>query len=209
MILAIGAVAAEELPLLLQENFSQGAERWQPLDAKQWKLRSVAGEQLFSLFEKKGSYKPPNRSPVNICLLNNLQASDFDFTARVLSTHPDYGHRDSVIVFGYQDPRHFYYVHVATKADDHANQIFIVNDAPRKKISTTSTSGTKWDDQWHTLRVRRETKSGLIEVFFDDLTKPIMTATDTTFLQGGFGIGSFDDTSDWDDIEIRGVQHKP
>ena len=60
------------------------------------------------------------------------------------------------IVFGYQDPAHFYYVHLGKKADDHANQIFIVNGADRKKISLTSTSGTNWDDKWHTVRVVRK-----------------------------------------------------
>jgi hypothetical protein len=113
-----------------------------------------------------------------------------------------------VIVFGYQDPKHFYYVHLAMKADDHANQIFIVNDAARKKISLTTTPGTKWDDAWHTLRVVRNVKAGTIEIYFDDLEKPVMTAKDDTFTWGQVGIGSFDDTSDWDDIELRGVAAK-
>lgn len=133
---------------------------------------------------------------------------DFQFTAKVLSTHPDYGHRDSVIVFGYQDPAHFYYVHLANKADDHANQIFIVNGEARRKISLTTTDGTKWDDQWHTLRVARNVKEGTIAIYFDDLTKPVMTAKDDTFKSGQMGIGSFDDTNDWDNIELRGVEVK-
>jgi hypothetical protein len=199
------AQEATELPLVLQEDFEKGIERWEPKDAKQWQAKKTEQGQVFSLFEKAGKYKPPFRSPVNIALLKDVTVGDFQFTAKVLSTHPDYGHRDSVIVFGYQDPAHFYYVHLASKADDHANQIFIVNGAARKKISLTTTTGTKWDDQWHTLRVRRDVKAGTIEIYFDDLTKPVMTAKDDTFQWGQVGIGSFDDTSDWDNLELRGT----
>jgi hypothetical protein len=199
---------AEDLPLLLKEDFEKGAERWEPKDSKQWKVKQAEKGHVFTLFEKAGAYKPPYRSPVNICLLKDITVGDFQVTAKVLSTHPDYGHRDSVIVFGYQDPAHFYYVHLATKADDHANQVFIVNNEARQKISLTTTEGTKWDDAWHTLRVVRRVKPGTIEVFFDNLDKPVMTAKDETFLWGQIGIGSFDDTSDWDDIELRGVEAK-
>jgi hypothetical protein len=201
-VVALGQTA--DGPVLLTEDFEHGADRWEPKDSKQWKIKSGENGHVFSLFDKKGSYKPPHRSPVNICLLKDITVGDFQLTAKVLSTHPDYGHRDSVIVFGYQDPAHFYYVHLATKADDHANQIFIVNGADRKKISLTTTPGTQWDDHWHTLRVVRQVKEGTIEIYFDDLKKPVMTAQDKTFTWGRVGIGSFDDTSDWDDIELRG-----
>jgi hypothetical protein len=126
--------------------------------------------------------------------------------AKVRSTHPDYGHRDVCLVFGYQDPSHFYYVHLGKQADDHANQIFIVNEAPRTKISLTSTDGTNWDDQWHHVKVVRRAADGAIEVYFDDMEKPVMTARDKTFLTGRIGIGTFDDTSDWAWIKLDGVK---
>lgn len=208
VISSTSTAAPPEFPVVVKEDFEQGADRWEPKDTSQWKVKTTDQGKVFSLFEKKGKYQPPHRSPVNICLLRDVVVSDFDLTAKVLSTHPDYGHRDSVIVFGYQDPAHFYYVHLATKTDDHANQIFIVNGEARKKISLTTTPGTKWDDNWHTLRVKRDTKTGTIEIFFDDLEKPVMTARDEHFQQGRIGIGSFDDTSDWDEIELRGVVAK-
>ena len=133
---------------------------------------------------------------------------DFELTARVLSTHPDYGHRDVCLFFGYQDPAHFYYVHLGKKADDHANQIFIVNAKPRTKISLKSTKGTNWDDKWHDVKIVRSVKDGKIEVFFDDMKKPVMIANDKTFTWGRIGLGSFDDTGDWDDVRLRGVKVK-
>lgn len=207
------AIAADQLPLVLEkypvvfeESFEAGADKWEPFDAKQWQVKKTDKGQVFSQHEKKSTYKPPHRSPLNIALLKDVVVSDLDLTARVRSTHPDYGHRDAVVVFGYQDPAHFYYVHLGKQADDHANQIFIVNDAPRTKISITSTSGTDWDDEWHMIRVVRKSKDGDIAIFFDDMEKPVMTAKDKTFAWGQIGVGTFDDTSDWDDIVVRGTK---
>ena len=203
--LAFTARAADPLPIVFQEDFEKGADRWQPQDPLQWKIEKTDKGQVFSQFEKKTNYKPPHRSPTNVALLKDVVVGDLELTAKVLSTHPDYGHRDAVIVFGYQDPAHFYYVHLGKQADDHANQIFIVNDAARTKISLTSTSGTNWDDNWHTVRVVRKAADGTIEIYYDDMTKPVMTAKDKTFAWGRIGVGTFDDTSDWDDIVVRGT----
>lgn len=48
--------------------------------------------------------------------------------------------------------------------------------------------------------------SGEIAIYFDDMKNPVMTATDKTFSSGQIGVGTFDDISDWDDIELRGTK---
>jgi hypothetical protein len=77
-----------------------------------------------------------------------------------------------------------------------------VNSAARKKISLTSTQGTPWTDNWHQARIRRDADSGEISVWFDNLSKPVMTAKDTTFRSGRVGFGSFDDIGNFDDVRI-------
>src|SRR5262245_38805760 len=193
-------------PVVFEENFEKGADRWEPQDKSQWQIKKTDQGQVYSQFKKETTYKPPHRSPTNVALLKDLVVGDMELTAKVRSTHPDYGHRDAVIFFGYQDPSHFYYVHLGKQADDHANQIFIVNNAPRTKISITSTSGTNWTDDWHNVKVVRKPSDGTIEIYFDDMTKPVMTAKDKTFGPGRIGIGTFDDTADYDDIVVRGVK---
>ena len=47
---------------------------------------------------------------------------------------------------------------------------------------------------------------GAMEVYFDKLDKPFMTAHDTTFTWGREGLGTFDDNGNWDDFELRGVK---
>lgn len=201
--------ADSDLPLVYADDFEKQEDHWQPLDPPHWKIKAVGDNHVLSHFVKQGKYRPPHRSPVNIALLKGVTVGDFDLTVKVLSTHPDYGHRDAVVVFGYQDPAHFYYVHLGKQMDDHANQIFLVNDAPRVKISTKTTSGTPWDDKWHEIKVSRRVGEGTIQVFFDDMKTPVMTAQDRTFTWGRFGVGSFDDTTDWDDLRILGKAETP
>ena len=99
-----------------------------------------------------------------------------------------------------------YYVHFGQKTDDHANQIFIVNNEPRTKISTKTTEGTPWDNEWHHARIVKKVDTGEISVFFDDMEHPAMTAVDKTFTSGKIGIGSFDDTGRFDDVLVYGVR---
>ena len=212
LLVAVAVVAqatGAELPLLVQEDFESGADRWRLLDPKSWAVVETDGSHVLSQHVKPPSYKPPHRSPFHVALLDNPTVTDFELTLRVKSTHEDYPHRDACLFFGFQDPAHFYYVHLGKNADDHANQIFIVNGEPRAKISLTSTEGTPWTDDWHTVRVRRTTADGRIEVFFDDMEKPAMTAEDKAFVWGRVGVGSFDDTADFDDITLRGLISKP
>ena len=61
---------------------------------------------------------------------------------------------------------------------------------------------------WHQVRVTRDVSEGKIAVYFDDLEKPAMTAEDKTFKAGQVGVGSFDDTGDFDDFELRGTLAK-
>jgi hypothetical protein len=196
---------APELPVLYEEDFENGADRWEPTDRNAWKVLETKHGKVYSQFQQS-KYTPPHRSPFNFSLHKGITVADFVLETKVQSTVKDYGHRDVCLIFGYQDPAHFYYVHLGKKADDHANQIFIVNDAPRTKISTKTTPGTNWDDDWHRVKIVRRVEDGTIEVYFDDMKQPVMTAADKNFTWGRIGLGSFDDTSNWDDVELRGVK---
>lgn len=193
---------ADELPVAYEDNFDDGLKAWEPTDAAAWRIDNTDDGPVLAL-HRQSKYQPPHRSPVNIALISGLVVSDFVLDVDVHTTTRDYGHRDMCLFFGYQDPAHFYYVHLGQKTDDHANQIFIVNDAPRTKISTKTSSGTPWDDQWHHVRLVRKVDDGLIEVYFDDMETPVMTATNSEFTTGQIGLGSFDDTGQWDNLRLQ------
>lgn len=207
---AVTSLAGRPAPmaLLFRDDFEQGIEHWRPTDPAAWKLEQSPAGGIYRLVGAS-QYRPKHRSPYNIALARQVLVGDFQLDVQVRSTKRDYDHRDLCLIFGYQDPDHFYYVHFGKKTDDHANQIFIVDGAPRTKISTKTTPGTPWDDAWHHVRVTRNVATGEIAVYFDDLTAPVMTATDKTFAWGEVGVGSFDDTGDFDDFELRGTIARP
>jgi hypothetical protein len=201
------------LPLVFEETFSGGADRWEPKNAEGWKIVEENGAKIFSQHKNIDATKQlPHRSPWNIALLKDLTLGDFVMEVKVRQTSREYPHRDSCLVFDYQDPAHMYYVHFAsTKDDPHANQVFIVNAADRNKITEKEAQPVKWGEKtdWHRLKIVRKADDGLIEAYFDDMDKPIEVAHDKTFKSGRIGIGTFDDTADFAEVKIWGNKAKP
>jgi hypothetical protein len=204
LVTAVSLLARADGPRpLFEDDFSKGMGRWKPTDTKAWKVVETKDGKALSQ-HAQSKYKPKHRSPLNYALVKDLVVGDFVLEAKVRSTARDYGHRDVCLFFGWQSPEKFYYAHLAKKADDHANQVFLVNDKPRVKISKTTTAGTNWTDGWHRVKVVRKVADGTIEVYFDDMKKPVMTAVDKSFTWGQVGVGSFDDTAEWREVRLTG-----
>jgi hypothetical protein len=143
----------------------------------------------------KSSYSPKHRSPVHIALLKQYPLTDFVMDVELMSTTEPYGHQDLCLFFGFESPEKYYYVHLAPAPDANAHNVFIVNEAARKNLLEPQKKGIEWKkDTWHTVRVVRQATTGKIEVYFDDMTKPVLKAEDKTFQTGFVGFGSFDDT---------------
>ena len=201
---AVAWTGEKKLPLLYETAFDKGADDWHPTEKDTWKVAEADGNKFYSQYTRKDTYKPPFRSPFHISLLKDVIASDFELKLRVRSTVADYGHRDVCLFFGYQDPSHFYYVHLGKVADPNSCQVMIVNKAPRKAITKKTAKGIGWDDKWHDVRIVRRVEDGTIEVYFDDMKTPVLTAEDKTFAWGQVGVGTFDDTADFDDVKLWG-----
>ena len=199
-------MGGRKMPLLFEADFEDGKlGEWQATDPAAWRIEKEHEGKVLALY-KQSNYKTQVRSPFNINLVRNVVVGSFMLELEMHSTTKDYGHRDMCLFFGHQDPTHFYYVHIANQSDAHANSIFVVDGQPRVSIAKTRTEGTKWDDDWHTVRLVRDVEKGTIEVFFDDGAKPIMTAVDNRFEWGKVGVGSFDDTGQFDDIQLWGEE---
>lgn len=203
--------------LRVTEDFERDMGRWftTDLDPAQavWRLETAGeGNEARRYLRVTGAsaYKPPFRSPHSIALLNDVFVGDFELTAGVQNTNPRAGaHRDLCLFWGYQDPAHFYYVHLGAQADPHSCQIFVVDGAPRTKITVNESKGTKWTDGWHRVKVVRRVDERLMEVYFDDMTTPCMTAQDKRFVWGQVGVGTFDDSGNFDDVCLTGVKASP
>jgi acetyl esterase/lipase len=205
------SIAAQEdvigLPLLVQEDFEKDFSRWETTDAASWERLDRGGNHSFGNNKRISNYQPKVRSPHNIALLRDVKVGDFTLVFKVRSTQDTGGHRDCCIFFGHQDSEHFYYIHLGAKPDPASGQVMIVNGEPRKPI-TENKKEVPWDDKWHTVKVVRNLASGSIEVYFDDMKTPHMTANDKTFSAGRIGIGSFDDMNEFDDIRLYAANDK-
>ena len=193
--------------LLFTEDFEgkQPLKQFEMTDKTAWKLNRRDNNRALSLYAPS-DYEPRVRSPRNIAVLSNQMYGSFVMEAELKQTGREYGHRDMCLFFGMKDPSNFYYVHLATTPDPHAHNIFLVNDEPRKAIGEKVSDGVDWGekDQWHKVKIERTLEDGSIKVYFDDMSTPIMEATDTHFAEGYIGFGSFDDTGMIDNIKIWG-----
>ena len=200
--------------LVYQQSFDSPAalNDFEFTNSQKWKFSNIGNGSGSLESLGQGDYKPPVRSPRIIALLSDQIYGDFILEADLLQTGKNYGHRDMCLFFGFNDPSHYYYVHMASKADNHAHNIFKVNNEPRIAIAKKTTKGIDWGmDQWHKVRLERTANDGKIKIYYDDMTTPIMEAADTTFSSGYLGFGTFDDQGKIDNIKIfaRKVTKKP
>lgn len=205
---------AADWPLAWQGNFEspKAMESFQFTDPSAWKHVEDGGRGTMEL-TRQSKYQPPVRSPVNIALVKAAAFGSFRLEVLMKQTGREYGHRDMCLFFGFQSPQEFYYAHLATAADDHAHNVFIVNKTPRTKIARETTQGVNWGlDVWRKIALERRLEDGSIRVWFDDMEKPIMLAEEKTFGVGHVGFGSFDDTGRVAEIKIwadRAVERAP
>lgn len=193
--------------LLYQQSFPNASALGDFIFSDPAAWRYASGPDHGGAMELFGAshYKPPFRSPYNIALIRGKRFGDFVLEAEVIQTGRRYAHRDLCFFFGVQNRANYYYVHLATRADPHAHNIFLVNDAPRVKIAQRTTKGVHWGEGvWHKVRIERTLKDGRIRVYFDDMRHPIMEAVDKHFGAGLIGFGSFDDTGKFTHIRIWG-----
>lgn len=181
------------------DDFESGSlEAWQMPYPEDWE---ILGEDRNHFLHMKRSREPGvPRRPLQFALLKNVQVGSFDFHTRVRREG-----RSMIVVFNYADTLHFYYVHLSgdrgTQEPVH-NGIFIVNGGPRKRIAGIEAPPALPDHDWHQVRLVRDVTKGSLEVFLDRASQPLFSAADRTFACGQVGIGSFDETGDFDDTQL-------
>lgn len=119
--------------------------------------------------------------------------------------------RDVVLIWNYQSPTRFYYTHLSQDNTIYPhNGIFVVDDADRRRIDdqwdgSVGAAPAIDDTAWHDVRIDYRADSGRIAVYVDKATRPLMTATDTTFTGGRIGFGSFDNYGRVRDVVAVGL----
>ena len=214
--LTLGAAVSQDragkvLPVLASEDFESGrADGWEPNDPARWSV-VPSGRNLVYALTAPGE-QGTVRAPTSWALWAGIEVGSFEFTGRLqCAADPANPRRDMCVLFGFQDPTHFAYVHFSASSDDAHNIIALVDGKDRARISVEApgiSAARLTGKDWHTFKVTFDAKTGEIAAYLDDMQKPILTARDKTFVRGRVGLGSFDDTGGFDDLTLRGVRMK-
>jgi hypothetical protein len=172
---------------------------WQFPHPADWEIKSEGGIHYLHMVRPAEPGVP--RRPLQFARLRNVNLGSFDLHVRVRR----YG-SSLIVVFNYVDTLHFYYAHISrdlgTKQPVH-NGIFLVDGAPRRRIAGTQAQPALPDTNWHSIRIVRNVRTGLIDVYSDVQKKPLFSVVDKTFQCGQVGLGSFDETGDFTDFDLR------
>lgn len=157
------------------------------------------------VLEKAGRPAGSIRRPAALAIFKTDALKQVTLKAEVRSTAPqDVIRRDLNLIFGYESPSRFYYVHLSGVTDDVHHGIFLVADADRRRIDDGKGHPQLKDQNWHRVRLERDGATGTIEIYVDGSKAPVLAASDTTIRTGRVGLGSFDDTGEFRKIEIAG-----
>jgi hypothetical protein len=157
------------------------------------------------ILERAGKPAGPIRRPAALAIFKMDPLKRVTLKAEIRSTAPqDVLRRDVNLIFGYESPSRFYYVHLSGITDAVHHGIFLVADADRRRIDDGMGQPQLKDQNWHHVRLERDGATGRIEVYVDGAEAPVLVASDTTIPAGRVGLGSFDDTGEFRGIEIAG-----
>jgi hypothetical protein len=185
--------------LWFMDDFESGKlDAWQFPYPEDWAIVETGGNHYLHMVRSREPGVP--RRPLQFALLKGVKAGNFSFETRVRREG-----RSMIVVFDYVDTLHFYYTHLSGDrgtAQPVHNGIFIVNGGERARIAGTDAPPALPDREWHLIRVERNATSGAIDVYSDVQGGPIFSVVDRTFPCGQIGIGSFDETGDFDSIAL-------
>jgi len=183
-----------------RDGFETGdMSAWQFPYQEDWEILGGAHEHYLHMKRMRNPGVP--RRPLQYALLKNKPVGSFEFQAEVRRER-----RSMIVVFNYVDTLHFYYTHLSVDSGGVQpvhNGIFIVNGGDRKRIAGISAAPALPDNNWHHVRIARDARIGSIEIFMDRSSQPLFSVTDQTFKCGLIGIGSFDETGDFKNIELH------
>jgi hypothetical protein len=191
--------ACATAPAPHREPLASAAEaaRWQFTDPNAFRWGDDDGRGYLEL-HAASSYQPPHRSPLGLAILREPELDQGALRVKCKQTGREYPHRDLVIVFAYRDASHFAYAHLASQGDGSAHHVMLVDGADRRPVTTWRTAGVRWGDGWHTVEVLRIGTH--VEVRFDGSA---VLAGEVPAGSGKIGLGSFDDTGRFRDLEIE------
>ncbi len=198
LLFALGGLLSAETVHRRIDFENRDLSAWLLPSPADWEI-AAEGSNHFLRLLKAGEIGNPRR-PLQYAILKDVCVGDFDLRVKVRRTG-----KSMMIAFGYQDTLHFYYAHISADNGDVQvhNGLFKVDGGERFRIAGQGSKPVLPDPSWHRIRVVRNVSSGNIDVFVDDDRDPRFHHSDTSFRFGRIGLGSFNETGDFDDFSLQ------
>ena len=185
----------------IARNFATPSDlsAWQMDHPEDWEILKQG--DLGYLHMKRAREPGVPRRPLQFARLRSVDVGSFNLEVKVRRAQ-----RSLIVVFNYIDSLHFYYAHLSVDAGSEAlphNGIFIVDGGPRRRITGAGSKPALPDQAWHDVKVVRDVKSGLMQVYIDNEKAPRFSVVDHTFTHGQVGLGSFDETGDFASFRVK------
>lgn len=200
---------AQQLPvgyiIQFQENFSKSAaiNQFEFSNPTDWGI-AHSGKSYF--LQYSGNIKDTLQEvhQQNIALLAGYMFSDFILEADVkVSAKMNSPEAKMYFYLGLKDTAHYYGVQIGENIDTSAQQIFVINNGIRRTLSTNENKNVEWNDgKWHKIKVIRDILAKTIKVYFDNMSVPVIEATDRTLIMGYVGFGASGAPLSIDNIKI-------
>lgn len=194
-IVLMGAIS-----LMAEDKLIWLGKTWTVPSAPDWKVSEDAGKPMLQLLVGREPLPGPRR-PGQFALMEMAPADHVTLDADVRPTK-----RSLMIVFAYQDEGHFDYLHFSTDTAMQQpvhNGVFHVYGGERVRISAkdgkASFSGI---NKWFHIKMEWNGNAGEVQGFVDGVPVPSLHAVDLSLRDGRIGIGSFDETGDFKNLEL-------
>ena len=187
-------------PPCITDHFEAGvADEWTPLTPGRWQVSSDAGSLRY--FLNTTDYDSPDGIRMGeTSLASSGPWGDFTFECLAKSADAAIGSdaADLCIAFAYQDSDSYYYVNFNSAPG--LTQLHRVHDGNLVTLATYNQATFISDGNYHTLRVERT--GNQIRAFFDG--GQLFAVNDSFFGPGQLGVGSYNDSGYFDDVQIAG-----
>jgi len=177
-------------------GFGDGsADGWIELTTSRWDEVLDEGDMVYYL--NTTVFESPGEGRLGEYSLLLAEYGDFTFTAQAKlgDAVASNAFADYAVVFGFQDAGNYYYA--IFNNDQDSTQLFKVVNGIRSALATAD-SDWLTDNLYHRIEVSRVGSE--IKVNFDGAL--IMSASDSTFGAGQVGVGSFNDSAYFDDVNV-------